>query len=214
METGLPASSVVQPLTTRVAAAATAATDTSRLMATFRRVRGVVCCQDRLTAQVHPREKTAHLGLSCARPGGESVECREHSLVIGSKPKGRQRVSQKATVPRGRHPRVEHGHHTSVVDSSSSLPAPCASSSAAWLAATAMNPLPPRAVTARCRAVRSGSSGRGNGIRSMITSDNDGPGTSTPCHSDSVPNNDVSGSAANCSTRAAVGHHPDTGSAC
>ena len=41
-------------------------------------------------------------------------------------------------------------------------------------------------------------------MRSISTSDSDGPGTSTPCHSDKVPNNEVSGSAANCSTSAAV----------
>ena len=38
----------------------------------------------------------------------------------------------------------------------------------------------------------------------MMTNDNDGPGTSTPCHSDSVPNSDVAASAENCSTSAAV----------
>ena len=38
----------------------------------------------------------------------------------------------------------------------------------------------------------------------MITSEHDGPGTSTPCHSDSVPNSEVCGSAANCSTSAEV----------
>ena len=31
----------------------------------------------------------------------------------------------------------------------------------------------------------------------MSTSDSDGPGTSTPCHSDRVPNSEVCGSAAN-----------------
>ena len=41
-------------------------------------------------------------------------------------------------------------------------------------------------------------------MRSMMTNDNDGPGTSTPCHSDKVPNSDVAASAANCSTSAAV----------
>ena len=31
-------------------------------------------------------------------------------------------------------------------------------------------------------------------MRSMMTNDNEGPGTSTPCHSDNVPNSDVAGS--------------------
>jgi hypothetical protein len=42
----------------------------------------------------------------------------------------------------------------------------------------------------------------------MITSESDGPGTSTPCQSDNVPNNEVSGSAANRSTRAPVASSP------
>ena len=50
-----------------------------------------------------------------------------------------------------------------------SRPEPWASSSAACVAATDMNPLPPRAATARCRAEASGSSGRGNGILSITT---------------------------------------------
>jgi hypothetical protein len=41
-------------------------------------------------------------------------------------------------------------------------------------------------------------------MRSISTSDSDGPGTSTPCQSDSVPNSEVSGSALNCSTNAEV----------
>ena len=60
-----------------------------------------------------------------------------------------------------------------------------------------MNPFPPVAATWRWRAEASGSSGRGNGIRSMMTSDSDGPGTSTPCQRESVPNRHVAGSAAN-----------------
>ncbi|SKW73067.1 Uncharacterised protein [Mycobacteroides abscessus subsp. abscessus] len=71
-----------------------------------------------------------------------------------------------------------------------------------------MNPLPPRELIARCRAARSGSSGRGNGIRSMMTSDSEGPGTSTPCHSERVPNSEVCGSALNCSTRIDVASSP------
>ncbi|CAG7116959.1 hypothetical protein PICSAR192_04297 [Mycobacterium avium subsp. paratuberculosis] len=41
-------------------------------------------------------------------------------------------------------------------------------------------------------------------MRSINTNDSDGPGTSTPCHSDRVPNSDVCGSALNCSTSAEV----------
>ena len=59
-----------------------------------------------------------------------------------------------------------------------------------------MKPLPPAWATALARATTSGSSGRGNGIRSMTTSWQEAPGTSTPCHSDSVPNRQASGSAA------------------
>ena len=61
-----------------------------------------------------------------------------------------------------------------------------------------MKPLPPIRAMACERADASGSSGRGNGIRSMMTSWHDEPGTSTPCHSDSVPNRQVRGSRANC----------------
>ena len=57
-----------------------------------------------------------------------------------------------------------------------------------------MNPLPPAWSTARWRADISGSSGRGNGIRSMITSWQVSPGTSSPCHRLSVPNRLVCGS--------------------
>ena len=67
-----------------------------------------------------------------------------------------------------------------------------------------MKPLPPRAATARWRALSSGSSGRGNGMRSISTNDSDGPGTSTPCHSDSVPNSEVAASSVNCSTSVEV----------
>ncbi len=59
-----------------------------------------------------------------------------------------------------------------------------------------MKPLPPASSTAFCRALISGSSGRGNGILSMTTSWQLGPGTSTPCHSESVPKRHVLGSAA------------------
>ena len=42
----------------------------------------------------------------------------------------------------------------------------------------------------------------------MITHDSDGPGTSTPCHSDSVPNSDVSSSSANRLTSSIVASSP------
>ncbi len=71
-----------------------------------------------------------------------------------------------------------------------------------------MKPLPPASLTACARADISGSSGRGNGMRSITTSWQDSPGTSTPCHSDSVPNRQVAGSAANCATSAAVRSSP------
>ena len=106
--------------------------------------------------------------------------------VVGQN--GGSDARRKLAVPLGGQPRVEHGDHAPVLLVRSSRPAPWASSSAAWDAATCMNPLPPRPPTARCRAEASGSSGRGNGIRSMTTSRSDGPGTSTPCHRDSVPN--------------------------
>ena len=57
-----------------------------------------------------------------------------------------------------------------------------------------MKPLPPALSAACCRALISGSSGRGNGIRSMITSWQVSPGTSRPCHRLSVPNRQVCGS--------------------
>jgi hypothetical protein len=90
----------------------------------------------------------------------------------------------------------------------SSRPAPCASSRAAWFADTSMKPEPPRASAARVRAEASGSSGLGNGIRSMTTSRSEGPGTSTPCQSDSVPNRQVGSSAANSFTSCMVESSP------
>ncbi len=71
-----------------------------------------------------------------------------------------------------------------------------------------MKPLPPLAATCRCLAEVSGSSGRGNGTRSMMTSRSEGPGTSTPCHSDSVPNRQVGSSSANCLTSSIVESSP------
>jgi hypothetical protein len=41
-------------------------------------------------------------------------------------------------------------------------------------------------------------------MRSMMTSESDGPGTSTPCHGDTVPNSNVDSSAANYSTSVVV----------
>ena len=79
---------------------------------------------------------------------------------------------------------------------------------AACVAATCMNPLPPARSAALWRADISGSSGRGNGMRSITTSRHESPGTSTPCQSDSVPNRQVAGSAANAFTRAAVRSSP------
>src|SRR5690606_36886975 len=49
-------------------------------------------------------------------------------------------------------------------------PTPWARSSAAWVAATCMKPLPPALSAAFWRADISGSSGRGKGIRSISTS--------------------------------------------
>ena len=71
-----------------------------------------------------------------------------------------------------------------------------------------MNPLPPRASAARVRAEASGSSGRGKGMRSMITSRSDGPGTSTPCQRESVPNRQVSSDSANSFTSCMVESSP------
>ena len=90
----------------------------------------------------------------------------------------------------------------------SSLPAPWASSSAACAAATDMKPFPPRAATARCRAEASGSSGRGNGMRSITTSCSDRPGTSTPCQSDRVPNRQLASSKMNCRSSSPVASSP------
>ncbi len=47
------------------------------------------------------------------------------------------------------------------------------------------------------RAEESGSSGRGKGMRSMTTRMQEEPGTSTPCHSDTVPSSVEVGSSAN-----------------
>ena len=82
-----------------------------------------------------------------------------------------------------RQPGVQDGDHAAVARwPAPGGPAPCAISSAACVAATAMKPLPPPSSTAFCRALISGSSGRGNGIRSMTTSWQLGPG-----HIDALP---------------------------
>ena len=71
-----------------------------------------------------------------------------------------------------------------------------------------MKPLPPIRAIACERAEASGSSGRGNGMRSMITSWQAEPGTSTPCQSDSVPNRQVAASRANWRTSVEVWSSP------
>ena len=58
------------------------------------------------------------------------------------------------------------------------------------------------------RAWTTGSEGCGKGIRSMRTSRQVDPGTSTPCQSESVPNRQVEGSAVNCRTSAPVRSSP------
>ena len=100
------------------------------------------------------------------------------------------RGSRTATTPRSSAQRM-------------SRPAPWASKSAAWPAATVINPLPPAYSTALLRAAMSGSSGRGNGIRSITTRRQVSPGMSTPCHNDTVPNRQVRASAMNRRVRSA-----------
>ena len=63
-----------------------------------------------------------------------------------------------------------------------------------------MKPLPPAASASAARALITGSSGLGNGIRSIATSVQDGPGTSIPCQSEIVPSRIDFGSFANRST--------------
>src|SRR5699024_5724248 len=72
---------------------------------------------------------------------------------------------------------------------------------AASLADTAMKPLPPRWLIYRDLAAASGSSGRGNGIRSLVTNRRAAPGTSTPCESVRVPKSHVRASSVNSSLR-------------
>ena len=85
---------------------------------------------------------------------------------------------------RGRSPAAESSTATtprSVVERIS-RPTPCASRTAAIGTLTAANPEPPAASTAADRAAASGSSGRGNGSRSMTTSWHASPG-----HVDALP---------------------------
>ncbi len=67
-----------------------------------------------------------------------------------------------------------------------------------------MKPLPPIREIASVRAEDRGSSGRGNGMRSMMTSWQAEPGTSTPCHNDRVPKRHVVAVDANSRTRVGV----------
>ena len=69
------------------------------------------------------------------------------------------------------------------------------------MAATLIKPLPPAAVTASMRAWATGSSGRGKGIRSIMTSLQVCPGTSTPCHRLRLPTRQESSSRVKASTR-------------
>jgi para-nitrobenzyl esterase len=136
--------------------------------------------------------------VSAPRTTAGSVVCQNGGSVARRNSPYRlvtSRGSSTATTPRSSTDR-------------SSRPAPWASSRAACEADTSMNPLPPRASAARVLADESGSSGRGNGIRSMITSRSDGPGTSTPCQSESVPNRQVGSSSANSLTSCMVESSP------
>ena len=121
--------------------------------------------------------------------GGREARRKEPYLAV------RRRESRTATTPRS-------------VTVRSRRPAPWASSSAACEAATRMNPLPPAAATASVRACVSGSFGLGKGIRSMTTSRHVRPGTSTPCHSEIVPNRQAASSAANMRTRVGIWSSP------
>ena len=66
-------------------------------------------------------------------------------------------------------------------------PVPCANNRAARGKETCIKPLPPAASAKDARADITGSSGRGNGMRSIATKIQELPGTSTPCQSDIVP---------------------------
>ena len=71
-----------------------------------------------------------------------------------------------------------------------------------------MKPFRPSASAASFRACSNGSSGRGKGIRSITTREHELPGTSTPCHSDNVPNRQEFSSLANLSTNTPVESSP------
>ena len=81
-------------------------------------------------------------------------------------------------------------------------PAPWASSVAAR--GRSMSPKAPAPARSR-RACSRGSSGRGNGMRSMVTRLSEAPGTSTPCQKPMVAKRHVASSAANCSSRRPFG---------
>ena len=85
------------------------------------------------------------------------------------------RESRIATTPRSSTDRINR-------------PVPCANNNAARGSETCINPLPPAASACDARAAMTGSSGRGNGMRSIATKIQLLPGTSTPCHKDIVPN--------------------------
>ena len=107
------------------------------------------------------------------------------------------RESSTATTPRSEDDRM-------------SRPTPWARRMAAIGTLTAAKPDPPAASTAADRAAASGSSGRGNGNRSITTSWHASPGTSTPCQSDMTPSRQLVGSARNRLTSNASASSPWT----
>ena len=160
------------------------------------------------SAPVSPRRAGSATGsggsaISSRRASADSTIARSEVGQNGGSERWRKpayraviiRLSRNATTPRSSERRI-------------SRPAPWARRSAAWVAETAMNPLPPIRAMAWDRAEASGSSGRGNGMRSMMTSWQDDPGTSTPCHSESVPNRHTRGSRANCLTSVLIWSSP------
>ena len=97
------------------------------------------------------------------------------------------RESRIATIPRSSTLRIRR-------------PVPCANNKAARGIETCIKPLPPAASACDDLAAITGSSGRGNGIRSIATRMHELPGTSTPCQSDIVPSKIDVSSFANRST--------------
>ena len=83
-------------------------------------------------------------------------------------------------------------------------PTPWASNSAARGKETERNPLPPASSTRAERAAITGSSGRGNGMRSIVTNVQVLPGTSIPCQSETVPSKLASGDSLNLRTNSAT----------